>query len=459
MQMPSPFPPLLPLPPKTNGPSHLVLNKRSYIPLFTSTPFYLFYSGNQGLRWFPYTGYLGLTPIRVDGGQLFFPLIYINGCSSIHVVVRTKLDGDFKPLPAKSLTISVKCYETRVGRINVVQSNVLVEYTKVLWSKQDGVEYEPIGNLDLPFRISMPAKVAGFSTAAFVDYRCVWRLEAGMTSRSYFFTFSHLISPIVLNHVPISGIGARQIRHFELPFIRYDVPIYLPITPPTPPLLNLETNKPRAPRIRYSIHSPQIPIGPHDLVSVSVHLLPVDHGVSIRSTSVIVERRIQLHDQTPGVFGSTSIPQTPTTLQSTSSSPKQLPIPCSKSSHSPTAMGQEEPLFEAMSSTPSLPDTALSSSVTIASESTPLLHPNSSAPNSSPSTKLVVNPIAGTESSAGLFRDDNGVWSRTLTLQWPAVKSHSLWAVGETISSDLVTVKYFIRTKVCFFSLPVQTSV
>lgn len=121
----------------------------------------------------------------------FFPSFSTNGCSSTHVVVRTKLDGDFKPLAAKSLTISVKCYETRVGRINVVQSNVLVEYTKVLWSKQDGVEYEPIGNLDLPFRISMPAKVAGFSTAAFVDYRCVWRLEAGTTSCSYLFTFAH----------------------------------------------------------------------------------------------------------------------------------------------------------------------------------------------------------------------------------------------------------------------------
>ena len=121
-----------------------------------------------------------------------FFLLGINGCSSTHVVVRTKLDGDLKPLAATSLTISVKCYETRVGRINVVQSKVLVEYTKVLWSKRDGVEYEPIGNLDLPFRISMPAKVAGFSTAAFVDYRCVWRLEAGTTYCSYFFTLAHL---------------------------------------------------------------------------------------------------------------------------------------------------------------------------------------------------------------------------------------------------------------------------
>ena len=389
----------------------------------------------------------------------FFPCFISTLVQPPHLVVRTKLDGDFKPLPAKSLTVSVRCYETRVGRINVVQSNVLVEYTKVLWSKQDGVEYEPIGNLDLPFRISMPAKVAGFSTAAFVDYRCVWRVEAGTICCSYFFIVAHLILRIVLNHVPISGIGARQIRHFELPFIRYDVPIYSPISPPTPPLLNLQTNKPRAPRIRYSIHSPQIPIGPHDLVSISIHLLPVDHGVSIRNTSVIVERRIQLHDQTSCVSGSTSIPQTSISPRSTSSSPKQSPTPCSKSSYSPTATFQEDPLFDAASSTPSLssstitPGTAPSSSLTVPSESTPLLHPNLS-----PSTKLVVNPIAGTESSGNLFRDENGVWSRTLTLQWPAVKSHSLWAVGETISSDLVTVKYFIRTKVCF-PLLVQSSV
>jgi hypothetical protein len=151
----------------------------------------------HGLSWFnPNSGRWRLAFFLCSITSLVQPLL----------VVRTKLDGDFKPLAAKSLTVSVKCYETRVGRINVVQSNVLVEYTKVLWSKQDGVEYEPIGNLDLPFRISMPAKVAGFSTAAFVDYRCVWRLEAGTTYCSYFFTVPHLIfnlsgSPYPCTHI------------------------------------------------------------------------------------------------------------------------------------------------------------------------------------------------------------------------------------------------------------------
>lgn len=256
----------------------------------------------------------------------------------------------------------------------------------------------------------------------------------------------------------MGGIGARQIRHFELPLVRYDVPLYSHIAPPSRPLLDQITNKPRAPRIRYSINSPQIPIGPLDLVSVSIHLLPVDHGVSIRSASVIVERRIQLHDQAPNASSFVSISQTPSSLSpsfpSQSPSPSLLPT-FPKFSYSPTASFQEDPLLDAASSTPSLtssiptitPGTVSSTSLTMASESTPILHPNSTN-----STKLVVNPIAGTESSGTLYRDENGVWSRTLTLQWPAAKSHSLWAVGETISSDLVSVKYFVRTKVRIFN-------
>jgi hypothetical protein len=273
-----------------------------------------------------------------------------------------------------------------------------------------------------------------------------WRLVRLVIPTS--FTVAHSVLPIVLNHVPISGVGARQIRHFELPFIRYDVPICAPLTPPSPPLLNLQTNKPRAPRIRYSIDSPQSPIGPLDLVSISVHLLPLDHGVSIRSVSVIVERRIQLHDQLSGPTSTPHSPITPRSASSSSSCPKQSPTLLSsfpKSSHCPSAPFQEDPLLNAESSTLSL-SSIHSSSLTIASESTPLLHPNFIT-----STKLVVNPIVGTESSGTLSRDEDGVWSRTLTLQWPTVKSPSLWAIGETISSDLATVKYFIRTKVFFF--------
>jgi hypothetical protein len=36
-----------------------------------------------------------------------------------------------------------------------------------------------------------------------------------------------------------------------------------------------------------------------------------------------------------------------------------------------------------------------------------------------------------------------------MTVQWPAAKSHSRWAVGETLQSDLASVHYFVRIKVC----------
>jgi hypothetical protein len=52
------------------------------------------------------------------------------------------------------------------------------------------------------------------------------------------------------------------------------------------------------------------------------------------------------------------------------------------------------------------------------------------------------------ESAGSFVHDEKGVWNKTMTLQWPASKSHSRWAVGETIQSDLVSVRYFVRVKV-----------
>jgi hypothetical protein len=136
---------------------------------------------------------------------------------------------------------------------------------------------------------------------------------------------------------------------------------------------------------------------------------------SIRSASVIIERRIQLHDLALNASGSISLPQTP--------------YPSTQVRHHHLSLTSHP--------------AHLCRLLSAHSESTPLLHPNSLN-----STKLVVNAMVGTESSGTLYRDENGMWSRTLTSQWPAAKSHSLWAIGETMSSDLVLVKFFIRTKV-----------
>ncbi|KAJ7046603.1 hypothetical protein C8F04DRAFT_877543, partial [Mycena alexandri] len=359
--------------------------------------------GNHGVRYFPYSGYLGLTALKVDG------------------VVRTKLDPDNKPLQAKSITVSVRCYETRLGLLGVMHSNVLVDYTQVLWSKPDGDhDYADIGDLELPFRITLPAKrKTGFSTASYASaYKCSWRVEA------------------IINHAPILGVGSRQIKHSELPLLRFGLPPALePFTPVAgPSLLTSEISHPHCPPIRYSINSPTTPIGPLDLVSIPIHLLPSDPSVSFRSASVVVERRMQFMDPT-------SPPSTPTlSLMSSSAitipsppSSSSLPIPQRTSSSSSSLMSYSP------ASSYKEPSTHLSSSTTLqASDS------RSSTNNAS----SLVNSVAGTESSGLFSRAESGVWSKTLTLQWPAVKSHSRWAIGETIDSNLVSVKFFVRVKI-----------
>lgn len=104
--------------------------------------------------------------------------------SCFFLVVRTKVEEDGRLLPAKSVTISVRCYESRLGRVNATHTNVLVDYTQVLWSKPLGKEWAEIGDAEFPFRITIPTKVAGYSTANFQDYRVWWRIEAGAFSKT-----------------------------------------------------------------------------------------------------------------------------------------------------------------------------------------------------------------------------------------------------------------------------------
>ncbi|KAJ7285669.1 hypothetical protein C8J57DRAFT_1431371 [Mycena rebaudengoi] len=351
--------------------------------------------GSQGVRYFPYSGYLGLTALKVEG------------------VVRTRLDADLKPLQAKSITVSVRCYEARLGRLGVTHSNVLVDYTQVLWSNPDEQrDYSDVAELDLPFRISIPAKVAGFSTASYVEYRCTWRVEA------------------IINHVPIIGVGTRQIKHSELPLLRFGLPPAYHPSPPLPrPLLDSEISQPRSPTIRYCLNVPTAPIGPLDLVSIPIHIKPNDPAVSIRSASVIIERRMQFLDPE-------SPPTTPTTLSYTPASHTipSLPIPkrtsssSSSLSYSPTSNNNPDSSSHATSTQSLLPsDTRI-------------------PPTGAAST--LINSVAGTESSGLFARAEDGTWSKTLTLQWPASKSHSRWAIGETIQSDLVSVKFIARVKI-----------
>lgn len=118
--------------------------------------------GNAGTRHFPFQGYLGLTPIRVEG------------------IARTRFDEDLKPVLAKSLTVSIRAYESRQTRMGGVHTRLLADYSHTLWKKPDGQSYAEIGEFESTFKITLPKRVAGFSTANYQDYRTYWKIEAGM---------------------------------------------------------------------------------------------------------------------------------------------------------------------------------------------------------------------------------------------------------------------------------------
>jgi hypothetical protein len=259
--------------------------------------------------------------------------------------------------------------------------------------------------------------------------------------------------------MPLASVGTRLMKHFDLPFIRYDLPPH-PLTPSSPSTyLPCQTNKPRAPALRYRLTVPTAPVGPQDLVSIHISLQPVDHPVSIRSASLIVERRIQLNETIapPSSLAPPTLP-IPIILSSSSSSSSSSSYPQShsaQSSYSPTTPPPHENFYNPITNGANLSPYSLPPSVnptpstsTIWSDET--IRPLLPHPPSSPflSSKTVVQSVAGVESTGRFSIDDNGVWAKTLTLQWPAAKSHTRWAMGENIQTDLASVKFFVRVKV-----------
>ncbi|KAL6309079.1 hypothetical protein BKA93DRAFT_821905 [Sparassis latifolia] len=385
-------------------------------------------------RSFPYHGYLGLTPVSVEG------------------TVRTSLDEDGKTIPAKTLTISIRCYESRVGRFrSTVHTKLVVDHTETLWSKPDSADWADVGVLDFPFKLTLPKRIHGFSTANFHDYRTFWRLEAA------------------LEHFPMPGVGSRLLRYYDLPLIRYDnlaLPLPALCPPPVTHALCLQTTKPRAPVVRYNISTPTVPVGPHDIIFSSLFLQPLDPGVSVRSATLVIERRIDLHS-TPAYDSSTSIsstsssaPSTPDYLTDNSFTPTTgSPLLSPYSSDSPRSVHDVPP--SPSSSTSPLDDNTTSTSrflsptpssypPTLSIPDTRFTSPYATTPVDLPRRTLTAT-VASAE-DASFTCDSSGVWSSTITLQWPAPRSLSRWALGETLHSDFASVRFFIKTKVLIAS-------
>lgn len=119
--------------------------------------------GNVAGKYWPHSGHLGLTPVSITG------------------VVRTRADpaGPQRALHASAVSISLRCYEARLGRVGVIRTNILFNHSQTLWSPSSG-PYEDLPHGDWPFSIILPpSATGGQSTCHLQMYRVYWRLEAG----------------------------------------------------------------------------------------------------------------------------------------------------------------------------------------------------------------------------------------------------------------------------------------
>jgi len=356
-------------------------------------------------------------------------------------VVRTQLEQDGKPLLSKDLHIAVRCYEARQTRLGATHTNMLADYSTMLWSKPDDQDWTEVGEGDHTFRIVVPANATAPSTALYYqEYRIFWRVEA------------------TLNHIPINGVGSRMVKHFDLPLIRYDVPPL--IRPPSPPMvitsshLYATAKKTKGPQLRYRVVLPPQPVGPLDIVPIQIYVQPMDSSVVVRSATAVVERRITLKDAQSLSQSGSGTPTVPIAHPPDSTSSSYAPsVSASPSASSPyPAPHHTSPLpgtagSVASSSSQDLASTASASTIFTDSDSRPLL-PSSPGPD-----KVATHIYAHVESSVPFKHDSDGIWKQTLNFSWPDTKSKARWGIGETARTEMANVQFFIRPKLIVSSL------
>ncbi|EJD53046.1 hypothetical protein AURDEDRAFT_110837 [Auricularia subglabra TFB-10046 SS5] len=336
--------------------------------------------GNAGGRFFPSTGFLALTPVKVEG------------------IIRTRLDADGRPLQCKSIDVAVRCYEARVGRVGIQHTNVLAEYVQTLWSKPVDRDCEDVGDKDLPFKIVVPQRTKGPSTQNFQTYRVYWRVEA---------TF---------NHLPMTGFGTRQVKGFELLLIRHDAPKRR--TPARPPSYST-VRGPRSLSLQHLVSLPQTAAGPLDIIPVSVRLKPLgDENAKVSSLSLSVQRRISISEAASAVDD---------------------PLLRSSQASSPRSADRHRDSLSLLSSAS---DVALLGSLQERSSSAP-----QSSSSSSASPKHASLVIANVEATS-IPKDDTDHFAKTLYVSLPTAKSNNHWALGETLSTPLASVSFFVLIKV-----------
>ncbi|KAH7096103.1 hypothetical protein BKA62DRAFT_625342 [Auriculariales sp. MPI-PUGE-AT-0066] len=330
----------------------------------------------NAVRWYPVSGFLGMSEVQVTG------------------IVRTRLEDDGRHLAGTCIDAAVRCYAERTGPGR--NTIILAEYTATLWQKPPGRASEPIGDKDLPFTITVPKSCSAASTMNFQSYRVFWRVEA------------------TCHHLPMMGLGTRQLKSYELALVRYDSR-RLPSAIATTPFQTTTTRgKKRQISVEHQIQLPNTPVGPLDIIPVTVRLRPFgDDGARVAALSLSVLRRLVFHDS----------PSTEDLFQRTRS----------ENAHANSLFADHDDI------TPSGSDVTLLASASPANAPAP-------APVTA-SSKSSVLVLATTEATS-IGIDESDYHTKTLHVSLPPPKSLNHWALGETHSCALASISFHIAIKV-----------
>ncbi|KAG8884861.1 hypothetical protein FRB97_003068 [Tulasnella sp. 331] len=434
----------------------LVLILLSPMVLLFLTPL----KGNaSGSKSWPFNGYFALSQV------------------STHGTVRTRQGDDTHNLMASKLTIAIRCYESRTLRLGVVHTNVLFNTTKVLWQAPEGQQYAPLGDVDLPFRLSLPPDIEAPSTCHMQEHRVFWRLEAGGYTR-------------LITHAPLVGQGTRQAKAYDLNFVRHSAPPPLYSSPSSSATLatcdaNTVSNK--LPSCSYDLSTPNYALGPEDALPISLRIRPGAASTAVTRVALSVERRVVFKDPSKT---NNVLPFPSNQLAEGSGSPSPLPTPPSSakvdeqqqekngSSEEEAELGEEEQEEDGsdvatltgprkedpFASTETLKPPIVVTGTTSA-QSTGI--PSSPPPASPEATsfpfsilrsgpKTLTQTIASIERTKGelnVDKDGDGalVYSADMMSAIPLVKPGH-WALGETMKTALVSVRFFVRVKVTLTS-------
>jgi hypothetical protein len=401
------------------------------------------YKAGNHSRAFPFTGYLGFSPVSIQGA------------------IRTKVEEDNKLVDACDIRVRARCYELDRSPSVARKPTVVCEFEHVVWRAGDA-EYKPLGNFSSPFRIVIPPEAARAvpSTLAYKAWRVWWCLEGGTCSivsdwvhmsGSWLKTW---LFPVV-NHRPSGIFGSRLVRSHHLALVRYGGPNPEPFRPWT----DAET---LYSSIDYVVSADSASYAAGDNVSVSLALRrsPRSPGAAVKKITLEIRRELLVGAQHNAAATSSDV-----SLGAASTSPISPGVHRSPRSSMDTATASRPArrisgwsLF-GRSSTSIPPSPAYPSPRSPSSSASSSPHEEDAPssyfclPSKRSSTSTLGNRrdevvLATTTRDSDISFDADGTWNGRIDCALPKRKNLYRYSSGESVSTPGASLRFFVCVRV-----------